>query len=118
MISRAFDIAMQKLSVLPEKDYVALLARLASEASSTGDETVVLSLKDHKACGEEVLKSANEFLEKAGKKNNLTLSEETGAFDSGLMLKSGKVETNCTLDAILRLCKEDLAPEVAAVLFS
>lgn len=117
MISRAFDIALQKLLALPENEYVALLARLASEASSTGSETLVLSSKDVKACGDNVLKSANELLVKAGKKGGLTLSAETGPFDGGLMLRSGKVETNCTLDAILRLSKEDLAPEIAAALF-
>jgi V/A-type H+-transporting ATPase subunit E len=117
MISRAFDIAMQKLSDLPETEYVDLLARLAAEASSTGGEAVILSSKDLKACGDKVLKSANELLAKAGKKNDLTLSEEAGAFSGGLMLRSGRVETNCTLDAIIRLSKENLAPEVAMALF-
>ena len=117
MISRAFDIALQKLLALPENEYVALLARLASSASSTGGETIILSSKDLKKCGDKVLNSANELLAKAGKKNNLTLSAETGPFDGGLMLRSGKVEINCTLDAILRLSKENLAPEIAATLF-
>jgi len=117
MISQAFDIALQKLLALPEDEYVNLLARLAAGASSSGSEAVVFSSKDMAACGEKVLKSANELLARAGKKNNLTLAAEAGAFDGGLMLKSGKVETNCTLDAILRLSREDLAPEVAAALF-
>lgn len=117
MISRAFDIALQKLFALPENEYVTLLANLAAEASSTGSEEVILSSKD-RANGEKILNSANEFLAKAGKKNNLTLSAETGAFNGGLMLRSGHVETNCTLDAILRLSRENLAPEVAAALFS
>ena len=117
MISRAFDVALQKLLALPESEYVAFLARLAADASSTGSETVVLSSKDLKKCGDNILKSANELLAKASKKNNLTLSTETGSFDGGLMLRSGKVEINCTLDAILRLSKENLAPEIAAALF-
>jgi V/A-type H+-transporting ATPase subunit E len=117
MISRAFDIALQKLFALPENEYAALLARLAADASSTGNEAIVLSSKDLKACGDKVMKSANELLAKAGKKNNLTLSAEPGAFEGGLMLRSGKVETNCTLDAILHLSKENLAPEIAAALF-
>jgi len=117
MISRAFNQSMQKLLTLPETEYVDLLARLAAEASSTGSEEVILSSKDLKACGSSVLKSANELLAKAGKKANLTLSAETGSFDGGLMLRSGKVETNCTLDAILRLSRESLVSEVVAALF-
>jgi len=117
MISQAFDIAMQKLLALPEDEYVNLLARLAAGASSSGSETVIFSSKDLNAHGDKVLRNANELLARAGKKNQLSLSEEAGAFDGGLMLRSGKVETNCTLDAILRLSREDLAPEVAAALF-
>ena len=117
MISRAFDRVLERFMALPEAEYVDLLARLAASASSTGSEEIILSSKDRDAFGEKVSKSANKLLVKAGKKNNMILSEETRNFDGGLMLRSGKVETNCTLDVILRLSKDDLAPEVAAALF-
>jgi V/A-type H+-transporting ATPase subunit E len=117
MIAKAFDVALQKLLDLPQNDYVAFLARLAADASFTGGESIVLSSKDKQACGGMVLERANEFLAKAGKNNNLTLAEEAGDFNGGVLLKSGSVETNCTLDAIMSLSKEDLAPMVAAALF-
>ena len=117
MISRAFDLARQKLFALPENEYVAFLARLAANASSAGNEEIILSSKDLKAYGEKVLHSANELLAKDGKKNSLILSAEPGRFEGGLMLRAGRVETNCTMDAIMRLSKEDLAPNIAAVLF-
>jgi len=117
MISRAFDRAMQKFLTLPEAEYVELLARLAAGASSTGGEEIILSAKDLKACGPKILESANNLLAKAGKTGKLTLSTDTREFDGGLLLRSGKVETNCTLDTILRLSKEELVPEVTAALF-
>ena len=117
MISRAFDRAMQKFLTLPEAEYVGLLARLAADASSTGSEEIILSSKDLKACGQKILESANHLLAKAEKTDKLTLSAETGEFEGGLLLRSGKVETNCTLDTILRLSKEELVPEVTAALF-
>ena len=117
MISRAFDIALHKLLALPESEYVDLLARLAAHASSTGNEEIILSSEDLNACGEKVLKSANQLLAKAGKKDHLILSAETGFFDGGLVLRAGQVEKNCALGAILRLLKEDMAPKVAEVLF-
>jgi V/A-type H+-transporting ATPase subunit E len=117
MISQAFDIALKKLIALPEGEYVALLSRLAAGASSTGSEAVVLSSKDKNAFGDRILNGANELLAKAGKKNSLTLSDAPGSFNGGLMLRSGKVETNCTLEAILSLSRENLASDVAAALF-
>ena len=117
MISRAFDRAMQKFLTLPESEYIDLLARLAAGASSTGGEEIILSSKDLNACGQKILESANHLLAKAGKTDKLTLSAEAGKFEGGLLLRSGKVETNCTLDTILRLSKEELVPEVTAALF-
>jgi len=117
MISRAFDRAMQKFLALPEAEYVDLLARLAAGASSTGGEEIILSAKDLKVCGQKILESANHLLTKAGKTGGLFLSVEAGEFDGGLLLRSGKVETNCTLDTIVRLSKEELVPEVTAALF-
>ena len=117
MISRAFDIALQRIFALPENEYADFLARLAANASSTGNEEIILSTKDLNVYGERVLHSANHLLAERGKNNCLTLSAEPGRFDGGLMLRAGRVETNCTMDAIMRLSKEDLAPNIAAVLF-
>jgi V/A-type H+-transporting ATPase subunit E len=117
MISRAFSIAMQKLFALPENDYIDFLARLAANSSTTGNEEIILSSKDLNAYGERVLQSANQRLANDGKKDSLTLSAEAGSFNGGLMLRAGRVETNCTMDAIMRLSKEDLAPNIATVLF-
>jgi V/A-type H+-transporting ATPase subunit E len=118
MISEAFNIALQKLFTLPENEYADFLARLAANASSAGNEEIILSSKDRNVCGEKIMHNANQLLANVGKKNSLTLSAETGHFEGGLMLKSGPVETNCTLEAIMRLSKEDLAPDVASALFA
>ncbi len=118
MLARAFDEALQRLLALPAEEYAALLAGLAAKAAASGSEEIILSPKDKEALGQKVLAGANQLLEKAGKKAALTLSAETRPFVGGLLLKSGDVEVNCTLDTILRLSKEDLALEVAAALFA
>ena len=118
MIAKAFAIALDKVRALPEQDYIALLARLAAEASSTGAEALTLSAKDLAGVGQKVLESANQLLAGKGKAGSLTLSPEAGAFDGGLLLKAGDVEVNCSLEAILRLTKEELTFDVATALFS
>ena len=117
MISRAFDEAFQKLSALPEVEYISLMAKLAFTASSTGSEEVIFSPEDQKGPGQRILDSANQLLINAGKKGALTISAETGSFKGGFLLKAGDVEVNCTLDTILRLSKEDLTLDVAQALF-
>ena len=46
VLGEAFDLALEKLRTLPEKDYINLLTKLALEASSSGKEQLIFSQKD------------------------------------------------------------------------
>ena len=87
LIGRAFDLALEKLLELPEKEYVALLADLAVKASSTKKEAVIFSQKDRTRYGKTVVTQANEKL--GG--GHLTLSEQTRPIKGGLILQDSQV---------------------------
>ncbi len=114
MISRSFDEAAKKLVSLPEAEYVALLGKLAANASVTGGEEIVLNAADRARVGEAVVRAANERL---GKKGALRLSESTGEFDGGLILRRGNIEVNCTSSLLVELCRGELSAAIAGVLF-
>ncbi|MBQ1704916.1 MAG: hypothetical protein II028_03630 [Clostridia bacterium] len=116
MVSEGFDKARDAISALPAQQYCAFLAKLAANAAS-GGETVILNEKDRAALGEQVVKAANEALEKAGKPAGLTLGETAGDFAGGLILRRGSVETNCTTELLVELCREDMAAKLAGILF-
>ena len=113
MPSRAYDLALEQLLSLPEKEYVALLAELAVKASSTGREAVIFSQKDRTRYGKAVVTQANERLGDG----HLTLSEQTRPIKGGLILSDGNVEVNCTFETLVRLQRGELDREVAQVLF-
>ena len=117
MLTRAFDLALEKLLNLPEQEYVALLSKLAAEGSVTGKEALVLSVQDRPRYGKKVVVTANEYLEKAGKNAQLTLSEESRDFQGGLYIQDGSIENNCTFPTIIRMLREQMAGEVAEILF-
>ncbi|HJC41418.1 MAG TPA: hypothetical protein H9701_07690 [Candidatus Intestinimonas pullistercoris] len=146
MVGRAFDLALQKLVDLPEADYIALLARLAVAASRTGREQVIFSQKDRARYGKQVVTQANEILarrvapklpedltaSRAGAMLDrvvtgasavlsgtgmLTLAEESRPMAGGLILRDGRVETNCSFEVLIRLQRGALSAEVAQVLF-
>ena len=146
MVGRAFDLALQKRVDLPEADYIALLARLAVEASRTGREQVIFSQKDRARYGKQVVTQANEILarrvapklpedltaSRAGAvldrvvtgasavlsgTGMLTLAEEARPMAGGLILRDGRVETNCSFEVLIRLQRGALSAEVAQVLF-
>ena len=114
MLTRAFDLALEKLCTLPEEEYVAFLAGLAAKAARTGKETVILSQKDRTRVGKAVVTKANELIGAAG---TLTLSEQTRPIKGGLILSDGAVEFNCTFETLIRLKKTEMAGEVASILF-
>ena len=64
--------------------------------------------------GEKVVEKAN-FILGNGK---LTLAGETREMDGGLILRDGQVEVNCAFETQLRVLREDMTAEVAAILFA
>ncbi len=116
-VSRAFELAKDKIAELPERDYVGFLARMAAEAAVTGQEEVILNARDASAVGAKAVKAANEALAAKGLPGTLTLSDTNRDMAGGLILKQGDIEVNCTVDTLLDLSRGELAARVAEVLF-
>ena len=144
MVERAYQRALEKLRSLPQEQYVELLAALLVRASSTGREEVVFSPEDREGAGKAAVARANELLAKeaapelplgdgvvANLLNKvaagvsafaqgtamLAVSEETRDISGGFILKDGRIEVNCTFDALVRAEREQTAGEVAKLLF-
>ena len=144
MVERAYQGALEKLRSLPQEQYVELLAALLVRASSTGREEVVFSPEDREGAGKAAVARANELLAKeaapelplgdgvvANLLNKvadgvsafaqgtamLAVSEETRDISGGFILKDGRIEVNCTFDALVRAEREQTAGEVAKLLF-
>ena len=123
LVGQAFDLALKKLLELPDQEYISLLAKLAVSASRTGREQVILSQKDRSRYGKQAVTMANDMLaKKAGPRaaenaGMLTLAEEARPMAGGLILRDGRVETNCSFEVLIRLQRGALSAEVAQVLF-
>ena len=117
LVNETFRAAEQTLCSLPENEYTALCAHLASDASVTGTEQLIFSEADRARVGEAACKLANELLQKAGKQASLTLSDETRPLRGGVVLKDGLIETNCSLGVLVDGLRPELSGKVAACLF-
>jgi V/A-type H+-transporting ATPase subunit E len=113
MLDKAFELAIERLGDLPEEKYVSLLAGLAVKASVTGREQLIFSQKDRARMGKAVVTAANEALPDG----RLTLSEQTAPIRGGFILSDGDVEVNCAFETLVRLQRDEIAGEVAKVLF-
>ena len=118
MVSRSFSKAVEKIISLPDAQYSQFLAKLACSAASVGDEEIVLNERDRNTVGEAVIQAANAQLAAEGKKGGLKLSDKTGSFAGGLIMKRGNIEVNCTVELLVDLCRGDMSAELAKVLFA
>lgn len=136
MIDEAFKLALEKLTKLPEDEYISTLAHLAAESSISGDEEIILSPKDRAAYGKQITAEANRILKLRKEKSEpasiaklgrqilsqlsggLKLSDETRSISGGVILSKDKMEINATFDTLIRLEREKLSGEVAQILFN
>ena len=113
LVSQSFRRAREQIVSLPEEQYVDFLAKLAVQASVTGDEEILLNPRDRERLGEKLVKAANARLQDG----RLRLAEETRDFEGGLILRRGSVEANCTVELLVELSQTELSAKVAEILF-
>ena len=117
MISAAFDAAREEIVNMPRDKYTQFLARMAAEAAASGMEEIVLNARDKAEVGKSVCKAASELLSAKGTTGKLTVSEDTADISGGVIVRFGGIETNCSIDALIRQRRSGLSTEVAAAMF-
>ena len=108
----SMEAAMDRLAKLDQKEYISFFARKVAE-TGIKEGQLILNEKDRAAVGEKIVQAANELL-KGGK---LSLSDKTMNAKGGFILRYGALEINSSLETMIHSVKEDVTPEVVAVLF-
>jgi V/A-type H+-transporting ATPase subunit E len=117
LLDMAFDQALDRLVSQEDHDYQKLLRGLLMKAVETGDEELILSSRDRQRLGESFLHQINAELSQSGRQGRLRLSDETRDIRGGFLLRKGKIETNCTLEALVTAAKDDMEVELVPILF-
>jgi V/A-type H+-transporting ATPase subunit E len=117
IIDNAFSLALKQLRELPAEEYRRLLAPIMIEAAETGTEQVVVAAHDKERLGPDFIAQVNKGLKARGLEGKLELSPETRPLGGGFVLVAGGVEDNNSFELILKLSRDELEQEVAAVLF-
>ena len=116
VMDAAFARSLELLRALPRDQLLDFYAAQAAQYVS-GDAQLILSAGDKEALGAELAEKITGLCRKAGKSCTVTLSEETGNFLGGFILREGSIETNCTFEVLNMGAKEELEGQVAQVLF-
>lgn len=110
IINMVFDRALDKLRNLDTERYRALVFAMLENA--VDGDTVVISQREKDIVTKGAL---NEFAKQRGIK--LTLADEFGNFDGGIVIKSRGVDKNFTFEVEIQLLKEELETQVAKEIF-
>ena len=110
-LSNAFSAAVSLLCRMPDEKQVSFLTGLVRKYQQAEAE-IIFNKADRERIGhlvEERVNAAGGF--------RVTLSESTGDFLGGLVLKEGGVEANLTYETLVASCRESLEDEVSSILF-
>ena len=113
LVADSFRRALDKIVNLPEDKYLLFLARLAAQASVSGDEEILLNPRDRQRLGEKLVKAVNALVPQG----KLSLSPETRDMAGGLILRRGSIEANCSAELLVELSQSELSAKVAETLF-
>jgi len=113
LVETVFEETRKTIAAMPADEYRRLIRTQLRRSVETGDEEVIVGE------GEQRVDQAllDEVSRETGKPGGLRLSGERRAIAGGFVLRHGKTETNCALDAVLRDARERLETEVAGILF-
>jgi len=117
LISEAFDKSLEELTMLDDSAYLSIIKSMLLNLVESGRETVLCSAGDLKRIPGNFWEDVNNELAGQGKKGELTLSSEPRDIMGGFILQDEGVEVNCSFESLLAMQRDELEPEVAAVLF-
>lgn len=118
LISEAFEKSLDQLAGMDDRPYLTIIQGMLLSLVETGTEKVICSARDQKRIPNGFWKEVNESLVKKGKKGILELAKETRDIRGGFILQAEGVEMNCSFESLLKLKRDQLEPEIAAVLFN
>ncbi len=118
ILEEVFKSAWEKILNLPDKEYLFLMKKLLHKAISLGTEEIITSPSERKYFNEDFLREVNAELVKKGKEGKIKLSLESREIKGGFILRSGRVETNCSLSTFLEDLKGEIESEVLKILLT
>lgn len=115
IISEVLDRAYEKVRDLDEKEYFEVMGKLLEKYVQPEAGLICFSGKDLERMPEEFREKIQMTAKDRG--GSLTLSEEPGQMEAGFLLIYGGIEENCTLSAVFRGKRDELADLVNRELF-
>mgnify|MGYP001162103309 CR=1 FL=1 len=117
IIANIFSEVLDRIVGLEDERYLSLLEKLILDNIETGDEIVYIGSQERQAINQKFINTINVKLKSQGKKGNLELSEKRVPIMGGVILGTGEIRKNASLEVILEKIKDEIETELNQFLF-
>ena len=118
IIENVFNKASESILKLDDKDYCHIIKKMILDNIETGDETIFINHSDRIKISENFIGDINKELKSKGKKGELKLSTSFLPIKGGIVIGSGKIRKNISLEFLLKKIREELEIQISKDLFN
>jgi len=118
MLDKAFIEAENSIRRLPVSEYGEAIKSMLLALKVQGETEVIFCKEDKDNFGNGFVDEINAVFKAIGKNMRIKLSAETHAFKGGFILKAKGLEINNTIEALVKLARDEAEPLAARVLFA
>ena len=118
IIENVFNKASESILKLDDKDYRNIIKKMILDNIETGDETIFINHSDRIKISENFINDINKELKSQGEKGKLKLSTSYLPIKGGIVIGSGKIRKNISLEFLLKKIREELEIQISKDLFN
>jgi len=113
-----FGNALESILKLNDKDYRNFIKKLILDNIEKGDETVFIGSPDKNRISKDFIEDINKELKAKGKKDELKLSTSYLPIKGGIIIGSGTIRKNISLELLLKNVREEAEMQMSKMLFN
>ena len=117
IIEDVFDKALEIILKLNDKDYNNFIRKLILDNIEIGDETIFTGNSNNSKISNKLIEDINKELENKGKKGELKLATSYLPIKGGVIIGSGKIRKNISLELLLKDVREESEMQISKILF-
>ncbi|NLL62031.1 MAG: hypothetical protein GX240_04495 [Candidatus Atribacteria bacterium] len=117
IINNIFSEVIKRIMKFDDLKYMTIIENLILENVETGDETVYVGEQERDSINQEFINKINKKLQSLGKKGDLRFSKERLPIIGGVVIGTGQIKKNSSLEVLLEKIKDELETKLNRFLF-
>ena len=113
-----FGNALESILKLGNKDYQNFMKKLILDNIEKGDETIFIGSPDKNRISKDFIEDINKELKAKDKKGELKLSDSFLPIKGGIIIGSGTIRKNISLELLLKNVREESETQISKILFN